>query len=70
MAKRPSPPYLFSLPLTSTDLGSRIDAKLQLWLLAKFDRETFHHQGAEAAAGATTKGMEDKKSLRRGTTLR
>jgi len=48
---------------SSGDLGSGVDGKLQLGLLAIVDRETLHQQRGETRASATTKRVEEQKAL-------
>ena len=45
------------------DLGSGVDSKLQLGFLAVVNAQPLHEQGGESRAGATTKAVEDQKSL-------
>ncbi len=54
----------------SRDLGSRVDGKFQLRLLAIVDRKAFHQQGSETRASTTTKGMEDEESLKASALVR
>lgn len=42
---------------------SRIDAELQLRLLAVINGEALHQQGTETGAGATAKGVEHQEAL-------
>lgn len=44
-------------------LGGRVDAELQLGLLAVVDRQTLHEQSTETGAGTTTEGVEDEETL-------
>ena len=53
----------------SCDLRSRIDAELELALLAILDRETLHQQGTEARSSTTTKGVEDEEALKAGAVV-
>ena len=48
----------------SGDLGSWVDSKLQLGLLAIVNAETFHQKGSESGSGTTTEGVEDEESLK------
>lgn len=45
------------------DLGGRVDAELELALLAVVDGQALHEQSTETGAGTTTKGVEDKETL-------
>ena len=45
------------------DLRSRVDAKLELALLAVVDGETLHEEGTETGTGTTTEGVEDEEAL-------
>merc|ERR1719154_429842 len=47
----------------SGHLGGRVNSKLQLGLLAIIHREPLHQKISEPRAGATTKAVEDEKSL-------
>ncbi len=49
---------------SSGNLGSWVDGKLQLGLLAVVDRETLHQERGESRSSATTKGVEEKESLK------
>jgi hypothetical protein len=51
------------------DLGSRVDAELQLALFAIVYRETFHQESSEARTSTSTKGMEDQESLQPGAVV-
>merc|ERR1712107_441192 len=51
----------------SGNLGSRVDGKLQLALLAVVHGEPLHEQGCKARSGATSEGMEQKESLKSST---
>jgi hypothetical protein len=51
------------------ELRGRVDAELQLALLAVVDRQTLHQQGTEARAGATTKRVEDEEALQAGAVV-
>ena len=44
-------------------LGGRVDAELQLCLLAVVHGQTLHQEGGEARAGAAAEGMEDQETL-------
>jgi hypothetical protein len=44
-------------------LRSRVNAELQLDLLAKVDRETFHEKSTESGTSSTTERVEDKETL-------
>lgn len=44
-------------------LGSRVDAELELALLAVVDGETLHEEGTETRAGTTTERVEDEETL-------
>merc|ERR1711953_404743 len=46
------------------NLRSRVDGKLKLGLLAVVNGKTLHHQGSKSRAGSSSKGMEEKKSLK------
>ena len=48
------------------NLGSRVDCKLELRLLAVVHRETLHQQGSEPRTGTSTKGAENQESLESG----
>ena len=50
-------------------LGSRVDTKLQLGLLAVVHRETLHEKRSEARAGASPEGMEDEETLESGAVV-
>lgn len=45
-------------------LGSRVDAELELALLAVVDGEALHEESTKAGAGTTTEGVEDEESLK------
>ena len=45
------------------DLRSRVDAELELALLAVVDGETLHEEGTETGTGTTTEGVEDEDAL-------
>lgn len=45
------------------DLGSGVDAELQLALLAVIDGQTLHEEGTETGTGTTTEGVEDEETL-------
>jgi hypothetical protein len=45
------------------DLGRRVDAELELALLAVVDGQALHEQGAEAGAGSAAEGVEDEETL-------
>lgn len=45
------------------DLRSRVDAELELALLAVVDGETLHEESTETRAGTTTEGVEDEETL-------
>ena len=45
------------------DLRSRVDAELELALLAVVDGETLHEEGTETGTGTTTEGVEDEEAL-------
>ena len=47
-------------------LGSWVDRKLQLGLLAVVDRQTLHQQGGETRAGATPEAVENQEALKAG----
>merc|ERR1719347_7290 len=47
----------------SGNLGSRVDSKLKLGLLAVVNREPLHKKGGESGASASSKGVEDEESL-------
>jgi len=51
------------------DLGSRVDGKLQLGLLAVVHGEPLHEEGGEAGSSAATKGVEDEEALEPGALL-
>ena len=51
------------LHYSSRHLGSWVDGKLQLGLLAVVHGQPLHEQGGEAGSGATTKGVEDEEAL-------
>jgi hypothetical protein len=53
----------------SCDLRSRVDAELQLALLAIVDRQTLHEQSTEPRTSATTERVEDKEALETGTVV-
>lgn len=44
-------------------LGSRVDAELQLALLAIINGKTFHQEGAETRTSASTEGVENQEAL-------
>ena len=44
-------------------LGCRIDAELELGLLAVVDGEPLHEEGGEPGSSSSTEGVEDKESL-------
>ena len=52
------------------DLRCGIDTKLELALLAIVDGQSFHQQSTEAGSGASTKRVEDQKSLQTGAVVR
>lgn len=43
--------------------GSRVDAELELALLAVVDGETLHEESAKTGTGTTTEGVEDQETL-------
>ena len=43
--------------------GCRIDAELELGLLAVVGREALEDEGAESRSGSATEGVEDKEAL-------
>merc|ERR1719516_171712 len=45
------------------DLGSWVDSKLQLGLLAIVNTQPLHEQGSETGTSATTKAVEDEETL-------
>ena len=45
------------------DLGGRVDAELELALLAVVDGQTLHQEGAESRTGSTAEGVEDEETL-------
>lgn len=45
-------------------LGSRVDAELELALLAVVDGEALHEESTKAGTGTTTEGVEDEESLK------
>ena len=49
---------------SSGHLGSRVDRELQLGLLAIVNREAFHQERGESRSSATSKGVEEKESLK------
>ena len=51
-------------------LGSRVDAELELALLAVVDRETLHQEGSETRTGATAEGVEDEETLETAAVVR
>ena len=51
---------------SSGDLGSWVDGKLKLRLLAIVDRKALHKERGKARASATTKRVEDEKTLKTG----
>ena len=51
------------------NLGSRVDSKLQLGLLAIVNGETLHQQGSETRSGTTTEGVEQEESLKTSTLI-
>merc|ERR1712223_1843109 len=48
-------------------LGSGVDGKLQLGLLAIINREPLHQQRGESGTSSASKGMEDEESLKSST---
>lgn len=50
-------------------LGSRVDAELELALLAVVDGETLHEESTETRAGTTTEGVEDEETLKTNTVV-
>eukprot|EP00043_Microstomoeca_roanoka_P004837 m.52137 g.52137 ORF g.52137 m.52137 type:complete len:469 (-) comp12680_c0_seq1:98-1504(-) len=48
------------------DLGSRVDGKLELGLLAIVDREALHEEGGKTGTCTTTEGVEDQETLETG----
>lgn len=50
-------------------LGSRVDAELQLALLAIVDGEALHQQGTETRASAAAEGVEDQEALEAGAAV-
>ena len=44
-------------------LRGRVDAELELALLAVVDREALHEEGAETRASTTAEGVEDEEAL-------
>ena len=50
-------------------LGSRVDAELELALLAVVDRETLHQESTETRTGTTTEGVEDEEALETNTVV-
>jgi hypothetical protein len=51
------------------DLGSRVDAELELALLAVVDGEALHEEGTETGTGTTTEGVEDEEALETGAVV-
>merc|ERR1712156_246533 len=49
---------------SSGSLGSRVDGKLKLALLAVVHGQPLHEQGRKAGSSATSEGMEQKESLK------
>jgi hypothetical protein len=47
-----------------SDLGSRVDAELELALLAIVNRQTLHQQGTKARASTATERVEDQEALK------
>ena len=45
------------------DLGCRVDAELELALLAVVDRQTLHEKRTETGTSATTEAVEDEETL-------
>lgn len=53
----------------SRHLGSGIDGELELGLLAVVDRQPLHQKSTKTGTGTTTKGVEDKETLKTGTVV-
>lgn len=51
-------------------LGSRIDAELELALLAVVEGQAFHEEGTETGTGTTTERVEDEEALETNTVVR
>lgn len=51
------------------DLRRRVDAKLQLALLAVVDRQTLHEQGSESRPGTTAERVEHQETLEAGAVV-
>jgi len=51
------------------DLRSRVNAELELALLAIVDRQTLHQQSTEAGTGTAAKGVEDQETLKSGAVV-
>jgi len=51
-------------------LGRRVDAELELALLAVVDRETLHEKGTKPGTSTTTKRVEDEEALKTHTVVR
>ena len=51
------------------DLGSWVDAELELALLAVVDGQTLHQQSSETRAGSATEGVEDEETLQTGAVV-
>ena len=51
------------------DLRSRVDAELELALLAVVDREALHEESTETGTGTTTERVEDEEALETGAVV-
>ena len=51
------------------DLGGRVDAELELALLAVVDGQTLHQQGTETGTSSSTEGVEDEETLQTGAVV-
>ena len=54
---------------SSSNLGGRVDRELKLRLFAIVHRQSLHQEGSESRSSASTKGMEDQKSLKAGAVI-
>ena len=52
-----------------SDLRSRVDAELQLALLAVVHRQALHEQGTKARSGTAPEGVEDQETLQSGAVV-
>ena len=50
-------------------LGSRVDAELELALLAVVNRQALHQESTETRTGTTTEGVEDEEALKTDTVV-